>query len=126
MTTTPPQVLFTTEGFPARPELNAFAADKAAKLLRHSHPRVNLVRLHLKRETPHRGAAIFCARATIEQAGPDHVVHATATEPETAIKSAVDKLERALTTSAGARKHQQHHPHAVDLGATLPKAAHAV
>jgi ribosome-associated translation inhibitor RaiA len=122
MTTTPPQVLFTTEGFPVRPELNAFAADKTAKLLRHTHPRVNVVRLHLKRETPHRGAAFFSARASTEQAGPDHVVHATSTEPETAIKSAVDKLERALATSTGARKHQQHHPRAVDLGAALPKA----
>ncbi len=68
MTITPPQVLFTTEGFPARPELNAFAADKAA----------------------------------------------------------VDKLERALATSAGARKHPHYHPRAVDLGAALPKAPHPV
>ena len=119
MTNNPAQVLFTTEGFPAHPELNAFAVDKAAKLLRHTHPPVNLVRLHLKRETPHRGAAFFAARATTEQAGPDHVAH---TEPEAAIMSAIDKLERALVASTGARKHQQHHPHAVELGAALPKA----
>jgi len=125
MTNNPAQVLFTTEGFPAHPELNAFAADKAAKLLRHTHPPVNLVRLHLKRETPHRGTAFFAARATTEQAGPDHVAHASATEPEAAIMSAIDKLERALVASTGARKHQQHHPHAVELGAALPKAERA-
>jgi len=125
MNTTPQTVTLTTEGFPARAELTALAGEKAAKLLRHGHPRVNTVRLHVKLETPHSGVPFFAARGTTEHAGPDHVVHATAAEPEAAIRAAVDKLERALTTSAGARKHDQHHPHAIDLAGVIPKAGPA-
>jgi|GEM_PF-3355216 len=121
MNTSPQKIIVTTEGFPIRPELTAHAEEKGAKLLRHTHPRVNVVRLHIKRETPHVGPISFSVRATAEHNGPAAVVHAEAPQPEAALRSAIDKLERALTTTAGARKHEQHHPHAVDLSANLPK-----
>ena len=121
MNTSPPKIIVTTEGFPIRPELTAHAEEKGAKLLRHTHPRVSAVKLHVKRETPHAGPVSFSVRATAEHSGPADVVHAEASQPDAAIRSAIDKLERALTTSAGARKHEQHHPHAVEITTNLPK-----
>ncbi|HEX2855331.1 MAG TPA: HPF/RaiA family ribosome-associated protein [Opitutaceae bacterium] len=123
MNTSSPKILLSTEGFLTSLDLIDYADGKAAKLLRHEHPRVHLVRLHLKRETPHSGAPHFSARATAEHAGPDHVVHASGSHPEAAINAAVDKLERALTGAAGAARHLKHHPHPVELAVDLPKAA---
>jgi ribosome-associated translation inhibitor RaiA len=108
MNNSPSHVLLTTEGFAAPAELTDHAETKAAKLLRHAYPRVHLVRINVKLNTPHSGAPFFAARATAENEGPDHVVHAEAATPETAIKEVVDKLERALTASAGLRKHRIH------------------
>lgn len=108
MNTSPSQVLLHTEGFAPREELIAHAEAKAGKVLRHSHPRVHLVRITVKRHTPHSGAPFFAVRATTENEGPDHVVHADGAEPETAINEAMHKLERALTATAGAHKHRLH------------------
>ena len=122
MNVSPHDVLLTTEGFTAGPELTAHATSKAGKLFRHGEPRVNRVRLHLKRESPHSAPPYFAARAIAQNAGPDHVVHAEAAEPETALNAVVEKLERALTATARAHQHRQHHPHAIDLAGALPKA----
>lgn len=108
MNTSPSPVLLHTEGFAMREELTAHAEAKADKLLRHSHPRVHRVRINVKRHTPHSGASFFAVRATAENEGPDHIVHADGAEPETAINEAMHKLERALAASAGARKHRMH------------------
>jgi ribosome-associated translation inhibitor RaiA len=121
MNTSPQKIIVTTEGFPIRPELTTHAEEKSAKLLRHTRPCVDTVRLHVKRETPHVGPVFFSVRATAEHSGPADVVHAEASQPDAAIRSAIDKLERALTTTAGARKHELHHPHPVELTANLPK-----
>lgn len=102
------RLILTSEGFSPREEDRAHADEKAAKVLRHVNPRVDLVRLHLKRETPHSAPVRFTARATAEHAGPDHVIHAEADEPSTAINTAFAKLERVLTAAAGVRKHDRH------------------
>jgi ribosome-associated translation inhibitor RaiA len=115
-------MILTTDGFSARAELTPHAESKVAKLLRHVHPRVQLVRVHVKLEQPHSGPTFFSVRATAERPGSDHVVHAEAAQPEMAVNAAFDKLERTLTSAAGARKHQQHHPHPTELAAQLPKA----
>lgn len=104
-----PSVILTTEAFTSRPELHLHAETKCAKLFRHLHPRVQLVRVHVKHYAPHAEEAYFAARATAEHSGPDHVVHAEGNEPESAINAVVDKLERALASAAGLRKHQMHH-----------------
>lgn len=117
MNTSPSHVLLHTEGFALRDELSAHAEMKAGKVLRHSHPRVHLVRLTVKRHTPHSSAPFFAVRATAENEGPDHIVHADGAEPETAINEAMHKLERALAASAGARKHRMHHPSPTKLSA---------
>lgn len=113
MNASPSRVLLTTDGFTARPELTAHAETKAARLFRHSHPHVHLVRIGVKRNLPHSGAPFFAARATAEHEGPDHVSHAEGMEPEAAINEVVDKLERSLTAAAGKRKHRLHHEPAV-------------
>jgi ribosome-associated translation inhibitor RaiA len=108
MNNTPSRVLLHAEGFAVRDELTAHAEEKAGKLLRHSHPRVQLLRFNVKLHTPHSGAPFFAVRAIAENEGPDHIVHADGAEPESAINEAVHKLERALAGSAGARKHDLH------------------
>jgi len=108
MNTTPTRLILTCEGFSPKDEIRAHADEKAAKILRHETPRVDLVRLHLKREAPHSAPVRFSARATAEHAGPDHVIHAEAEEPATAITTAFAKLERVLSSAAGVRKHERH------------------
>lgn len=102
------RVLLTTDGFAARVELTTHAETKAAKLFRHSHPQVHFVRINLKRTVPHSGAPFFAARASAEHEGRDHISHAKGAEPETALNEGVDKLERALSGTAGKRKHGLH------------------
>lgn len=105
---TPAQALiFSTDGFAHRADLAARAEAKAVKLSRHAHPHVGLVRLHVKRETPHAGAPYFAVRATAEAAGPDYVAHTKSAEPLTAINAAFDQLERAATKAARAWKNRQ-------------------
>src|SRR5687767_12883809 len=53
------RLILTSEGFSPRPEDRTHADEKAAKVLRHTNPRVDLIRLHLKRETPHSAPARF-------------------------------------------------------------------
>jgi ribosome-associated translation inhibitor RaiA len=123
MNSIPPKVILSTEGFATRPELAAHAEEKAAKLLRHSHPRVLRLRINLKHQKPHAGQPHFFARALAEGDGANHIAHAVAAQPEAAINAVVDKLERAISSSADARKYEQHHPHEIDLPGALPKIA---
>jgi ribosome-associated translation inhibitor RaiA len=95
-------LILSTDGFAHRADLATHAEAKAMKLSRHAHPHVGLVRLHVKRETPHAGAPYFSTRATAEAAGPDYVAHARSPEPITAINAAFDQLERAATKAARA------------------------
>ena len=122
MNTSRPNVIFSTEGFTAHADLATRAEEKAVKLLRHAHPRTLLVRINLRLEKPHSGTPHFLARASAEGGGPDHVAHAIGVRPEAALNGVIDKLERVLSACAGARKHAWHHPHAIELPVTLPKA----
>jgi ribosome-associated translation inhibitor RaiA len=119
MNTNPPSLILSTAGFANRADLAAHVTEKMAKLLRHVYPQVGLVRVHVKRETPHSCPPYFAVRAIVETAGPDYLVHAEASEPATAIDTAFDKLERAATAAARARKHRQRHAAAVELIAEL-------
>jgi putative sigma-54 modulation protein len=114
-------VLFHTEGFTARDELLALAHRKVEKLFRHGDRPVR-VRLNLARETPHSGADRFAATARLERAGRDDVTHAFGETPDAVVHEVIDKLERMINARAEARKHADHHPHAVELPADLPKA----
>ena len=122
MNTSPTRVLLSTEGFASTAALAWLAETKAEKLLRLSAPRVDLVRSNVKRRTPHSGAAYFTARAIAESEGPDHIAHADAAEPETALLNVVRKLLRSLSTEAKSRRYARYHPHATELGARVPKA----
>ncbi len=110
MNPSPARVLLHTDGFTLRDELTAHAEAKASKLVRHTHPRVHLVRINVKRHAPHSSAPYFEVCATAENEGPDHIMHADGPEPEVAITEALHKLERALIESAGARKSRLHQP----------------
>jgi len=108
MNTTSPDLIFSTEGFTNRADLAAHAEEKAKKLRRRLHPRIDLVRVHIKHESPHSSPAHFAVRATAVTAGPDLVAHAESTEPTAALNAAFEKLERALAASAGALRHARH------------------
>ena len=110
MNTSPAHVLLTTESFAPSDDLALLSEAKGAKILRHLHPRVHLLRVHVKRYAPRSGAPFFAARATAENEGPDHVAHAEGAEPEIAVNKVVAKLERALASTASARKHGWHEP----------------
>ncbi len=99
--------LFTAEGFSAHHTLQSKAGLKAEKLLRHLHPRVATVRLHVKLEHTHAAARQFLVCATAERTGIDHVAHASDEDALSAIMSAIEKLERVLVAAAGMRKHQR-------------------
>ena len=99
------------------------AEEKALKLLRHEHPHVLRLRINLKLQKPHDAQSHFVARASAEHEGPAHVAHAVGVRPESAINAVVDKLERILSASAGARKHWLHHPHGIEVPCALPKTA---
>jgi ribosome-associated translation inhibitor RaiA len=114
--TASPSLILTTEGFSARAELSAHAETKSAKLLRHTDPRVHLVRINVKRHAPHSAAVYFAVRATAENDGADHVAHADGAAPEAAINSAVGKLERALSETAAARKNRSPLRSVTELG----------
>ena len=113
-------LIFSTEGFANRADLAAHTEEKVAKLLRHAHPHVGLVRVHVKRETPHSHPPCFVVRAIAETAGPDYLAHSEAIEPVTAINTAFDKLERLVTASARARKHWQRRSVPMALGMESP------
>jgi ribosome-associated translation inhibitor RaiA len=107
MNTAAPDLIFSSDGFANRPELVAHAEVKAAKLLRHLHPKVAGVRVHVKHDAAHFSPYYFAVCATAETAGADHVAHAASSEPRAAINAAFDKLERSLTAAAGMRKHNE-------------------
>lgn len=115
MNTSPAQVIVSIEGFAHRSDLATHAEEKAAKLLRHLHPPIGCVRLHVRREAPHSRAPFFTVCARAETAGTDYVAHAEASEPVTAINAACDKLERAAAAAARARRHEQRHPCPVEV-----------
>ena len=122
MNLTETTTILSAEGFSARPELTAHAEAKAAKLRRHDNPRIGRVRIHVRLETPREGTQRFTVSATAETRGLDFVAHGSAPVPESAISDAFVKLERSVSAAAGVRKHQLHHPRAVEIAAVLPKA----
>lgn len=122
MNTNSTPLIFSTEGFANRTDLAVHAEEKTAKLLRHAHPHVGLVRVHVKRETPHSRPPSFAVRAIAETAGPDYVAHSESTEPTTAINAVFSKLERSVAAAARARKHRQRHTAPVGFDAELAGA----
>jgi ribosome-associated translation inhibitor RaiA len=121
MNTTTPDVIFSAAGFSPRAELGTLVSEKAAKIFRHLAARVSAVRVHVIRETVHSGPVTFAVRVTCLNAGADHTVHARADEPSSGINAAFAKLERTLTSAFRAKKHNLHHPHAIELDAVIPK-----
>jgi ribosome-associated translation inhibitor RaiA len=117
MNTSTPQLIFSTEGFASRPELVVHSEEKTAKLLRHLHPRVTGVWMHVKHDSPHSRPRLFTVCAVADTVGTEHLAHATAVEPHAAINAAFDKLERSLTAAALTRKHRERNLRPVESGA---------
>ena len=116
------EMILSTDGFVADPGLVTIAERKTEKLHRHAWPRMGLVRVHIKRETPRSAPAGFAVRITARRAGAECAVHGSATEPQPAIDAAFRRLERLISDVSGDRKSHRRHPHAVELPAVFPKA----
>jgi hypothetical protein len=106
----PPRFILSTNGFSRGAELSDYAEAKAAALLNGARTRMYLVRVHVTRETSHSTGPSFAARAVAAgRLDADHVVHAKAAEPCDAIRVVFENLERALASTAEARKSKAEH-----------------
>jgi len=103
------------------PSLKTFVREKAERLFRHEE-RIVRLRVELECDRNETVVARFKAKGHVVIQGPDMNAMVEADECHKAVSMLVDKLDRML-----GRRHQLHrvkrnHPHAVELGAELPKA----
>ncbi len=94
---------------------------KVGKLLRHE-PRILRVRIDVEHDKVHNGKQHFIAKGHIEISGPDMVASVSDANAYTAVNLLIDKLDGLLRKRHSEHKEKVHHPHAVDVGADLPKA----
>ena len=103
------------------PSLKTFVREKAERLFRHEE-RIVRMRVELECDRSPAVGVQFTAKGHIQIQGPDMNASVQADECHKAVSMLVDKLDRMLQ-----RRHQLHrvkrnHPHAVELGAEIPKA----
>ncbi len=105
-----PRVVFSADGFTARPDIVADAEARAVALHRHGFLRMGTVRVRISRESPHIGPAHFLATVIAHGITGECVAHGSATEPIPAIDEAFRKLERALAAAHDKTIGMHHHP----------------
>ena len=103
------------------PSLKTFVREKAERLFRHEE-RIVRVRVELECDRNALVGVQFTAKGHIQIHGPDMNASVQSDDCHKAISMLTDKLDRMLQ-----RRHQMHrvkrnHPHAVELGASIPKA----
>ena len=103
------------------PSLKTFVREKAERLFRHEE-RIVRVRVELECDRNALVGVQFTAKGHIQIHGPDMNASVQSDDCHKAISMLTDKLDRMLQ-----RRHQMHrvkrnHPHAVELGASMPKA----
>jgi putative sigma-54 modulation protein len=64
----------------------------------------------------------FIAKAHLEISGPDLIASVDSEDAYKSIDLLVDKVDGLLRKRHSELKEKRHHPHAVELGAPLPKA----
>jgi putative sigma-54 modulation protein len=104
--------------------LRAFIESKCERLFRHQ-ARIIRIRVDLEYDKLHKGKPRFLAKGRIEISGPDFVVTMESEDAYKAIDLMSQKLDRLLRVRASATKKKKLHPHAVELGAELPKVVPA-
>lgn len=101
--------------------MKAIMNDKAARLLRHE-PRIDRIRIDVELDKTKTAKDHFIAHGRIEIAGPDIVASADSEDAYKSVDLLADKLDGLLRKRHSTLKEKRHHPHAVDLDVSLPKA----
>ena len=100
--------------------MKAIIHEKIGRLLRHE-PRSDRIRLDVELDKTKTSQAHFIAKAHIEIYGPDLVASVDSEDAYKSIDLLIDKLDGLLRKRHIELKEKRHHPHAVELGAPLPK-----
>ncbi len=103
------------------PSLKTFVREKSERLFRHEE-RIVRVRVELECDRNQTSGVQFTAKGHIQIQGPDMNAAVQADECHKAVSMLVDKLDRMLQRRHQLRRVKRNHPHAVDLGAEIPKA----
>jgi putative sigma-54 modulation protein len=103
------------------PSLKTFVQEKADRLFRHEE-RILRLRVELECDPKEKFAARFKAKGHVMINGPALNASVSSDECHKAVALLVDKLDRMLSRRAQLVRVKRHHPHAIELGALLPKA----
>ena len=101
--------------------MKAVIHEKVGRLLRHE-PRIDRIRVDVDLDKTKGALAHFIAKGHIEIGGPDLVASVDSDDAYKTVDLLMDKLDGLLRKRHSELKEKRHHPHAVDLGAPLPKA----
>jgi putative sigma-54 modulation protein len=104
------------------PSLKFYVNEKVGRLFRHEE-RIVRVRVELESDGKNDATRPFVAKGHIAIHGPDMNCSVASDECHKAVDLLVDKLDRMLRRRARLFKVKRKHPHAVELGALLPKTA---
>jgi putative sigma-54 modulation protein len=103
------------------PSLKIFVQEKAERLFRHEEHILRL-RVELESDPKERYGARFKAKGHVAIDGAALNASVESDECHKAVALLADKLDRMLSRRAQLFRVKRHHPHAIDLGAALPKA----
>ena len=103
------------------PSLKTFVQEKADRLFRHEE-RILRLRVELECDPKEKFEARFKAKGHVAIHGPALNASVSSDECHKAVALLVDKLDRMLSRRAKLVRVKRHHPHAIELGALLPKA----
>jgi len=100
--------------------MKAAMHEKASRLLRHE-PRIDRIRIDVELDKTRSALSHFVAKGHIEIGGPDIVASVDSDDAYKSVDLLMDKLDGLLRKRHSELKEKRHHPHAVELGAPLPK-----
>ncbi len=95
--------------------------EKTARLLRHE-PRIDRIRIDVELDKTKHAIAHFVAKGHIEIGGPDLIASVDSDDAYKSVDFLMDKLDGLLRKRHSELKEKRHHPHAVELDTSLPKA----
>jgi putative sigma-54 modulation protein len=104
------------------PSLKFYVNEKVGRLLRHEE-RIVRIRVELEFDGKNDVVHPFIAKGHIVIHGPDLNCSVASDDCHKSVDLLVDKLDRMLRRRARLFKVKRKHPHAVELGALLPKTA---
>lgn len=100
--------------------MKAIIHEKVGRLLRHE-PRIDRIRIDVELDKTKTSQSHFIAKAHIEISGPDINASVDSEDAYKSIDLLIDKVDGLLRKRHSELKEKRHHPHAVELGAPLPK-----